>query len=227
MGTEGSLVAKVERPVLLHPVLSQEQALIIHQCLIHRNSDPEPLSELVDEEQRLRREIGDLTTFFSHAVERPEDFPLRSKDDNKRLLRSLKPVKGEAQPKSRRKRRQRPRMSYAKRTRAQKRAEAEEYNRARQIMEDEQLEAQDDYQSEIERRKARFESIAMKETVTNDELQEVLELFGAPPEVAERVRELRAADDPQARLAAAAERSRSGAEGAGATEVGAAVREGG
>lgn len=210
-------VAKVERIKLLHPVITHEQALLIHQAVLARNLDPEPLSENEDEEARLRREMADLTTFFSHAVEAPEDFPLRSREDNKRLLRSVKPVRGPAkQPSGRNKRkaRQERRMGAAKRRRKENRELREAYNEAVQKMEAERLEAQDDYQTEIERRKARFESIAMKEKVSNDELQEVLELFGAPPEAIERIRELRDADTAESRLDRAA-------------AVGASVREGG
>ena len=201
---------KVEQPTLLHPILTQEQALLIHQCLVARNIDPEPLSEHDVEEARLRREIADLTTFFSHAYEHPEDFPLRSTADNKRVLRSVKPFKGPAQPKSgrnKRKERQERRMGAAKRRRKENRDNREAYNEAVKITQAEQLEAQEDYQREVERRKARFESIAMKEKVSNEELQEVLELFGAPPEVIERVNELRVADQPQARLDAAVQRA--------------------
>ena len=202
---------KVGRPVLLHPILTQEQALLIHQALIARNIDPEPLSEQELEEARLRREIADLTTFFSHAVEHPEDFPLRSNADNKRVLRSVKPFKRPAQPASgrnKRKARQERRLGAAKRRRKENRENREAYNEAVKINAAEQLEAQEDFQREVERRKARFESIAMKERVTNEELQEVLELFGAPPDAIERINELRAADTTEARLDAAVERAR-------------------
>lgn len=208
----------MQEPVLLHPILSTEQALLIHQCLLARNLDPEPFSESEVEEQRLRREVADLVTFFSHAMEHPEDFPLRSRDDNKRVLRAVKPRKGPAKPKpkSRRKRHQLRKQSFAKRTRKQKREEAAQYNEAVKTIEAEQKEAQEAYEAEVQRRMARFETLASKETVTSDELLEVLELFGAPPTVAERVRELRDAASPQGRIDAAA-RAAAGSAGDGAS----------
>lgn len=186
-------------PILVHPVLTDEQVLLIHQCLVARNTDPEVLSENELEEARLRRELGDLTTFFYAMVEHPENFKLRSREDNMRIIRAARPVRGPAQPKSRRK----PSQGKQKRTRAEKRAEALQWNEARERVEADMKEAEESYEAEKQRIIDRFEALARKESVSAEELQEVLELFGSP-EAAARARELRADADPQARLTAAA-----------------------
>lgn len=195
-------------PVLVHPVLTDEQALLIHQCLVARNTDPEVLSEDEGEEARLRRELADLTTFFYALTEHPENFQLRSRDDAKRIIRAAKPVRGPAQPgrKPKRKRTQERKQSFKRRTRAQKKVDAVGWNEAVQIMQREQEEAEEAYAEAMKKAVERFESIARKEAITSEELQEVLEGFGAP-EAAVRVRELRAAEDPQRRLDAAADQA--------------------
>lgn len=210
----------VETPVgqLVHPILTAEQALLVHQALVaFLNSPEESFSANPDEEQRVRSDLSELVFFFNAIVEHPEQFPLRSRDDNTRIVRARKAaLKGPAQPQSRknkRKARQARRMSHAKRRRANRGAEAADQRQALARVEQDMADAQEAYETAKQRFIDRFEGLARKDTLSNEELQEVLELFGSP-EAAERVRELRAADQPQARLDRAA-----AAVGAGQSEA--------
>lgn len=204
------MTISVTEPLLVHPILTDEQALLVHQALIaFLNSEPGSLSEQELEEARIREKLSELVFFFSQVVEHPEQFKLRSRDDNMRIIRAARPIKGPAQPQSRRKPKS---ANKQKRSRAMKRAEALEWNEARERTEADMREAEEAYEEEKQRIINRFESIAGKETIRAEELQEVLELFGSP-EAAERARELRADNDPQRRLEAAKERTAS--EGAG------------
>lgn len=203
--------------MVVQPILTEEQALLVHQALIALlNTPPGELSTSPDEETSVKQQLSELVYFFSTVVEHPEKFQLRSPEDNQRIIRAAKrAAKGPAQPQSRRNRRkarQAERTRTAKARRKEAKYMAEEHNRALRIFEAEQKEAEEAYEAERERIIDRFESIAGKETIRAEELQEVLELFGSP-EAAERARELRANNDPQRRLAAAQERATS--EGAG------------
>lgn len=80
---------------------------------------------------------------------------------------------------------------------------AAEFNEARRKIEAEQQEAEEAYQAALMKMKERFEALAQKDSLTAEELQEVLELFGAP-EAAVRARELRAENSPEQRIQAAA-----------------------
>lgn len=198
----------VPAPLLVHPILTDEQAVLVHQALLAFLNTPEgDLSENPAEEMRVKQMLSELVFFFSTVVEHPEQFGLRSKDDNKRIIRAHKAgTKGPAQPKSqrnKRKARQARRTGAAKRRRKENRENLQNYNEAVQRMEADRKEAEEAYEAAKQRFIDRFESLAKKETLSNEELQEVLELFGSP-EAAERVRELRAGDTPEARLAAAA-----------------------
>lgn len=197
---------------LVHPMLTVEQATLVHQALItFLNQPEESISDDPDEEQRVRGATSELVYFFSEIVDHPERWGLRSKEDTKRVLRAATPPKGEAQPpRNKRKRTQARRQSFKKRNRSRNRAEAEDYNRARQIMEDEQKEADEAFAETLRKKVVRFEELAAKETLTNEEVQELLEEFGAPPEALARIRELRSGATPQARIDRAAASAESG-----------------
>jgi len=201
------VTTRVPEPVLVHPMLTEEQAQLVHQALITYLNQPEgSISGDAEEEARVKNMVSELTLFFSEIVDHPESFGLRSKEDVKRIVRTQRAhMKGPAQrPPNKRKRRQRRRTGYKKRTRAEKRAEAEDYNRAVQIQEAEAKEAEEAWVEAQQEKIARFENLGRKERLSNEEVQELLELFGSP-EGAERMRELRADDDPQRRIDRAAE----------------------
>ena len=181
---------------LVHPILTEQQALLVHQALLtYLNSE---------DSNDVKDETSELVFFFNAVVENPGAFQLRSNADNKRVIRAARGPKGPAQPpRSKRKRRQLRSQGGQKRTRSDKKYEAEQYNNARQKMEAEYWEAMEDQQREVEQMVARFESIARKDHLTTDEFQEVLEMFGAPGPALDRIKELVAAEDPQARIDAA------------------------
>jgi hypothetical protein len=193
---------KLETPGLVHPILTEEQAGLVHQALIAAlNAPPESYSADEDEEQRVRNQFSELVYFFAEVVDHPEAFGVRSALEVKRMLRGMKPKRGK--PLNKRKRRQRTRPSWEKRTNAQKRAEAEEFNRARQIMEDEAKEAEAANNEEQLRRIERFNELIVKDELRTEEFQEALELLGYE-NISEAVRLRRAEDTPEARIAAAA-----------------------
>lgn len=194
-------------PILVHPILTTDQAQLTHQALIAFLNSPEgSFSEHEAEEQRVRAELSELVFFFSNLVDHPEAFPLRSERETMRMIRGVKAAKGPAQPKSsrnKRKARQARRQSGHKARRKENRETAPDYNEAVAKVNAEQVEAEEAYQTALNKMKDRFESLAAKDSLTAEELQEVLELFGAP-EAAVRARELRAENSPEARIQAAA-----------------------
>lgn len=188
---------------LVHPILTTEQAELTHQALVAFLNTPEGnLSENPGEEQIIKNKVSELVYFFNEVVDHPEQFGLRSEKEVKAILRAAKPVKGPAQPKSDRKRRQKQRPSWEKRTRQEKKQEALDYNEARLKTEAEQTEAQEAYEAEMARRIERFEKLAAKDRLTGDEFLETLDLLALEP-VAARVRELQAEATPEAVIAKA------------------------
>jgi len=181
--------------------------VLVHQALLARLNDTEVLSTDEAEEVKLRAEMRDLVLFFSEVVDRPQLFQLRSKDDVKRIVRTARAaLKGPAQPASgrnKRKARQERRMRTAKSRRKTRRVDAESYNEAQRIQTAELEEAQTAWEEAVTKQAERFETLAAKDTLTSEETQEILEMFGAS-EAAVRLRTARAANDPQARIEAAA-----------------------
>jgi hypothetical protein len=129
---------------LVHPVLTGEQAELVHQALIAFLNSPEgQIASDPEEEKQIKQKLSELTFFFDAVVAHPEHFGLRSAEDTKRIVRVHKgTVKGPAQRKSlrgKRKARQAARMSAAKRRRAGRKAQAEAANSIRERLEAEQI----------------------------------------------------------------------------------------
>jgi hypothetical protein len=193
---------------LVHPILTEAQATLVHQALIAFLNTPEGnLSENPGEETLLRKELSELVYFFSEVTEHPEGFGLRSEKDTQAIIRENKrSQKGPAQPASgrnKRKARQARRQGGHRQRRQDRKVYAEQQREALQKLEAEAKEAQEAYEAAQKKLIDRFEALAKKDTLSNEEVQEVIEMFGSP-EGAARMRELRAGDDPQARLDKAA-----------------------
>lgn len=186
------------KPTLVHPVLTDNQAELVHQALIAFLNSPEgQLASDPAEEVQIKQQLSELVFFFDAVVAHPENFGLRSVEDTKRIARAHKSnIKGPAQPKSqrgKRKLRQATRMGTAKRRRAGRKWEAQQYNEALARLEAKQAEAADRQKRETQSQVDRFETLAKKDTLTNEQVQEIVEMFGSP-EGAARMRELRAGD---------------------------------
>jgi hypothetical protein len=189
---------------LVHPILTEAQATLVHQALIAFLNTPEGnLSENPGEETLIRKELSELVYFFSEVVEHPEGFGLRSEKATQAIIReNRRSQKGPAQPQSgrnKRKARQEARQGGHKQRRKQRREYAEQQKEAMAKMEADLKEAQEAYEAAQKKLVDRFEALATKDTLTNEEVQEVIEMFGSP-EGAAKMRELRAENDPQKRL---------------------------
>lgn len=195
--TPASVTAEdVAGTALVHPILTEAQAVLIHQALIGYLNSPEgSIASDPEEEAGIKKQVSDLVYFFNEVAYNPGAFPLKSVEDTKRIARTHRAaLKGPAQPKSlrgKRKARQAERMGFAKRRRAERRGKFEERNEAvaaQKMREDHDAKVEaEDRQKMIDR----FEELARKETITDAELQEVLVLFGSA-EAAARAHELRA-----------------------------------
>jgi len=200
---------------LVHPILTEEQAGLVHQALIALLNTPEgDLSTDPGEEHMVKNKISELVYFFNEVVDHPEKFGLRSVEDTKRLIRAHKSMaKGPAQPRSRRnkrKARQEARQGGHKQRRKERKEMAAAQREAVRKVEADMREAEEAYQEAQRKYVERFETLAAKDVLSNEELQEVIEMFGSP-EGAARVREIRALQNPQARLDAAADKAAAGA----------------
>jgi len=194
-------------PGLVHPILTEDQAELTHQALIaFLNSPVGSFSEHEVEESEVRKQLSELVYFFSEVVEHPEAFGLRTALETKRIIRQAKPVRGPMQPKSRRKRNQKNRMSFEKRTRRQRSEEAAAWNDAVQTMEAEKAEAEQIRNDEMKARIDRFETLLKNDNLDAEHVQELMDLLGYP-QIAERARELRLANTTEARIAAAQARA--------------------
>jgi hypothetical protein len=198
-------------PGLVHPVLTEDQAQLVHQALIaflnlpegsHGSSiDPE-MNQL--EDKQVRDMLSELVYFFSNVVDHPESFGVRSAMETKRLIRAAKPVRGEAKP--RRRKRQTGRGQRKKNSRAT-REEAEAYNEAVRKIEAERLEAEQNNSEEMVKRIERSNELLVRDDLSNEELQELLEILGFG-NVAEAARLMRAENTPEARIERAVEQGR-------------------
>src|SRR5207253_3269437 len=94
----------VSTPAIVHPILTDQQAILIHQALLtYLNSPAGQISESPEEEAAIKAQVSDLVYFFNEVAYKPEQFPLRSVEDTKRIARTHRAaIKGPAQPKSQR-----------------------------------------------------------------------------------------------------------------------------
>lgn len=113
-----------------------------------RSDANKQLVELSDDE---RTDLQRLAVFMTAVASEPEKFPLR--DSQAKSLRSkLRTARGPAQPQPRKA--SKPSQGRQKRTRAQKRAEAEAYNAARERVEVDMA----DREAYLEERRAQMEN---------------------------------------------------------------------
>lgn len=189
-------------PGLVHPVLTEDQAGLTHQALIAFLNAPEgSLSSDPVEEVHVRKALSELVYFFDSVVAHPEAFGVRSVLETKRLIRAAKPVKGPAKASGRRRRgqRQNGRGQRKKNSRAT-RTEAEKYNEAVAKIAAERAEAEQDHTDEMKRRIDRSNELLLKDSLSTEELQELLDILGFP-NVAEAARLMRSENTPEARIA--------------------------
>ena len=199
---------EVSTPTIVHPVLTDNQAVLIHQALLtYLNSPAGQIAESPEEEAQIKQQVSELVYFFNEVAYKPEQFPLRSVEDTKRISRAHRvAVKGPAQPKSlrnKRKARQVERMRTAKRARKNRRIHALVMNEKREKDEAAATAHAEAEARERQSRIDRFEAIARKEVMTNEDLQTVLSLFGSP-EAAARAKELSAGEGFADRILGAA-----------------------
>lgn len=192
-------------PGLVNPVLTEDQAVMVHQALIAFLNTPEGnLSGDEQEEQRVRGELSELVYYFSNVVDHPEAFGVRSALETKRLLRAVKPQKGVAKQSSRRRRgnRQTGRGQRKRNTRAT-RAEAEAWNEAVRKVEADKAEMEQAHNDEMKKRIDRYNELLVLDSLTNEQLQELLDIMGYA-NVAEGARLMRRENTAEARIAKAA-----------------------
>lgn len=192
-------------PGLVHPVLTEDQAVFVHQGLLTLLNTPEgELSGDPQQEQADRATLSELVYYFSQVIDHPEAFGVRTELETKTMLRAMKPDKGPAKLSSRRhgRKRQTGRGQRKKNSRAT-RAEAEAYNRAVAQVEADKAEMEQVHNEEMKRRIDRSNELLIKDSLSSEELQELLEIMGYG-NVATAARLMRAENTPAARIAKAA-----------------------
>jgi len=192
-------------PGLVHPVVTTDQAVYIHQALLQLLNTPEgELSGSPEQEAADRAALSELVYFWAEVIDHPEQFGVRSEVETKRLLRAVKPQKGPAKLSSRRHGRKRQTgRGQRKRNSLDTRVEAEAYNKARAQVEADKAEMEQAHNDEMKRRIDRSNELITKDSISNEELQELLDIMGYS-NVAEAARLMRAEQSTEARIARAA-----------------------
>lgn len=197
-------------PGLVHPILTEDQVVYVHQALLQLLNTPEgELSGDPDQEQADRAALRELVYFFSEVQDNPSAFGVRTETATKRMLRAVKQPKGVARLSSRRHGRKRQTgRGQRKRNSLDTRVEAEAFNEAQRKIEADRAEAEQALNDEMKKRIERSNELITQDSISNEELQELLGIMGYE-NVAEAARIMRAEQSPERRIERAVERARS------------------
>jgi hypothetical protein len=199
----------LDTPGLVHPIVSEDQAVYIHQALLQLLNTPEgDLSGSPEQEAADRQALSELVYFWAAVIDHPEQFGVRMELETKAMLRAVKPVKGPAKLSSRRHGRKRQTgRGQRKRNSLDTRVEAEAYNEALRRVEADKAEMEQAHNDEMKKRIDRSNELITKDSISNEELQELLDIMGYS-NVAEAARLMRAEQSTDRRIEAAVERAR-------------------
>ena len=188
-------------PGLVHPVLTEEQAVYTHQALLQLLNTPEgELSGDPEQEKRDRAALSELVYFFAAMIDNPEAFGVRTERETMAMLRAVQPAKGPAKLSSRRHGRKRQTgRGQRKKNSLNTRIDAEDFNEALRKVEADKAEMEQAHNDEMKKRIDRSNELLIKDSVSNEELQELLGIMGYE-NVAEAARLMRAENSTLRRI---------------------------
>lgn len=200
-------------PGLVNPVLTEEQAVYTHQALLALLNTPAgDLSGDEQQEEYDRAVLRDLVQFFATVVDHPEAFGVRTEREAMAMLRAVKPAKGVAKLSSRRHGRKRQTgRGQRKQNSLATQVTAEQHNEALRKVEADKAEMEQAHNDEMKKRIDRSNELLVKDTLSSEELQELLGIMGYE-NVAEAARLMRAENTTEARIERAAKAAYDGEE---------------